>query len=74
VNQINTFSFEGSRPVRTIEVDGKPLFVAKDVAEALGYVWQRNLVGHVPSELKGVKPINTLGGTQAMAYLSEGTL
>jgi prophage antirepressor-like protein len=36
--QLNTFTFEGAS-VRTVEIDGAPWFVAKDVAERLGYTW-----------------------------------
>ncbi|MDR1349146.1 MAG: Bro-N domain-containing protein, partial [Prevotellaceae bacterium] len=48
--------------VRVTEMNGELHFVAKDVAERLGYNWQRNLVGHVPEEWKGVNPINTPSG------------
>ena len=50
---------------------GKPWWVAKDVAEALGYRWDANLVLHVPIEWKGVKPIHTPSGVQQMIVLSE---
>ncbi len=36
VQTLNTFSFEGSA-VRTIVIEGKPWFVASDVARILGY-------------------------------------
>ncbi|MDH0776366.1 BRO family protein [Delftia tsuruhatensis] len=48
--------------------------VAKDVAEALGYTWQSNVIAHVPEEWKGVKPINTPGGPQQMVTLLESGL
>lgn len=36
-NDIQIFSFEGVAEVRTVEIDGEPWFVGRDVAEALGY-------------------------------------
>lgn len=35
-SDIQTFNFE-ELPVRTLEIDGEPYFVGKDVAEILGY-------------------------------------
>lgn len=73
--QLNTFTFEGAS-VRTVEIDGAPWFVAKDVAERLGYPESSlatisKLIGHVPDDWKGRNPIPTPGGTQDMATLSE---
>lgn len=73
--QLNTFTFEGSQ-VRTLDIDGAPWFVAKDVAERLGYPESSlatisKLIGHVPEDWKGRNPIPTPGGTQDMAVLSE---
>jgi prophage antirepressor-like protein len=50
--------YYGGFQVRKVEVDGEPWFVAKDVAEALGYQWQPNLASHVPNEWADIKPIN----------------
>lgn len=33
---LQTFNFE-ELPVRTLEVDGEPYFIGKDVADILGY-------------------------------------
>lgn len=67
---LQTFNF-GNSPIRTSLVDGEPFWVAKDVAEALGYSWQKNLTNHVPGEWKGINRINTPGGIQEMLTLSE---
>lgn len=64
------FAFE-SRAIRTLERDGELWVVAKDVAEALGYVWNKHLLDKVPEEWKGVKRIHTPGGVQELAVLSE---
>ena len=57
--------------VRTTTYNGEIAFVAKDVAERLGYIWQVNVIKHVPEEWRGVIPINTPSGTQEMWVLTE---
>jgi len=44
--------------VRTTTYNGEIAFVAKDVAERLGYMWQPNVVAHIPEEWRGVNRIN----------------
>ena len=51
--------------IRTIEKDGEPWFVGKDVATALGYNNPRDAFKkHIDEEDKGVAKCDTLGGTQ----------
>ncbi|MCG5512829.1 BRO family protein [Ectothiorhodospira shaposhnikovii] len=65
------FMFEGM-DVRVTEVGGELWFVAKDIAEALGYTkFDSNLVKHVPEEWRGTNPIRTPSGTQDLTCLSE---
>jgi len=73
--QLNTFTFEGAA-VRTVDVDGAPVFVVRDVAERLGYPEStfsnaKRLTDHVPEDWKGRYPIPTLGGEQEMLCFSE---
>jgi prophage antirepressor-like protein len=42
----------------------KPLFIAKDIVEALGLTWDGHRIDHVPSEWKGVVLNATPGGKQ----------
>ena len=50
---------------------GEPLFVAKDVALALGYEWNGNArIAHVPAEWRGVTSVVTPSGTQEMVVLT----
>ncbi|UTD55926.1 BRO family protein [Halomonas sp. MS1] len=71
MQNIQPFNFEKNQ-VRVIQDDnGKPLFVAKDVAKALGYNWQVALVKHVPEEWKGVTQSNTPSGVQRLTVLTE---
>ena len=69
---LNTFTFEGAA-VRTVEIDGAPWFVAKDVAERLGYTWNGNArIEHIPEDWRRVTSVVTLrGDAQDMAVLSE---
>lgn len=61
--------------LRTVEIDGEPWFVGKDVAEALGYSNARKAVlVHVDAEDKGVTKWDTPGGTQQMTIINESGL
>ena len=61
--------------IRTIEKDGEPWFVGKDVAIALGYKDTVNaLKSHVDAEDKGGWQITTPSGTQEMTIINESGL
>jgi prophage antirepressor-like protein len=57
--------------VRVALKNGKPWFVAKDVAEALGYAWNgtRN-IEHIPAKWRGFEFVSTPSACQSMAILS----
>ena len=68
---VTAFSFE-RMPVRTVTADGEVWFAAKDVAEALGYVWNgAAAIKHVPDEWQGVRSVLTTSGAKEMVVLSE---
>jgi prophage antirepressor-like protein len=74
-NEVSVFTFE-NQSVRTVQKDGEVWFVAKDVAETLGYTWNgTQRIEHVPAEWRGVTfvvtPSVTSSGIQKMAILSE---
>lgn len=56
-----------------VDVNGEPWFVAKDVAQALGYASTNmtTVFQAVPEEWKGSNPIATPGGMQDMLIISE---
>ena len=61
--------------VRTITLEGEPYFVAKDVAEILGYSNPRDAINkHVDEEDKGVAKCDTLGGKQELTVINESGL
>ena len=70
----NIIKFENNNfgTVRTIEVNGVPYFVGKDVAMALGYSNVRDAIAkHVDDEDKGVAKCDTLGGKQNLKNLAR---
>lgn len=75
MNELRIFNSPEFGEVRTLERDGEPWFVGKDVAVALGYSNARKaLADHVDSEDKGVTKCDTLGGIQEMTIINESGL
>ena len=72
---LKELNYQG-KEVRILELEGKPYFVGKDVAEILGYAKARNAIAkHVDDEDKKDAPIQgTLGGTQQMTIINESGL
>ncbi len=61
--------------IRTIEENGEPWFVAKDIASALGYMKPRNAVyQHVAEEDRGSLVLETPGGKQPFITINESGL
>lgn len=73
MNDLQIFNNDEFGQVRTIEIDGKPYFSAKDIAEALGYSNPRKAV---MDHCKGVTKRDTLtaGGQQAVNFIPEGDI
>lgn len=68
---MQVFAYDES-VLRTVQLDGEPWFVGKDVATALGYENSRKaLADHVDEEDKGVTKCDTLGGRQDVAIINE---
>jgi len=68
---LQTFTYEGAHAVRTLEVNHRPAFVARDVAEVLGYKEGGKTFDHVPAKWKGVGSVPTPGGKQRLMCLFE---
>ena len=64
--KITPFLFEDARLVRTVEQDGAPWFVAKDVCEALGLSNTSKAVAALDEDEKGITSSYTLGGPQEL--------
>ena len=66
------FEHEKFGKVRTLIIKGRPWFVAKDIAEILGYTETAKAVRtHVDSEDKGVSKMDTPGGRQNITIINE---
>ena len=73
MNELQIFNNEEFGQVRTVEIDGKPYFVANDVARALGYVAPKDAVArHCKGALK--RRYLTEGGKQEMKMIPEGDM
>lgn len=75
MNGIRIFENPEFGSVRVVERDGEPWFVARDVAERLGYSNPRDAIyKHVDPEDKGVANCDTLGGKQEITIINESGL
>lgn len=72
MNELQIFNNEEFGQVRTIEIEGKPYFVGKDVANALGYSNPRDAISR---HCKGVvKHDSFKEGGQLIALIPEGDM
>lgn len=75
MNEIKVFDNPEFGKVRTMEINGEPYFVGREVAMILGYKNPLDaLTKHVEEEDKGVANCDTLGGTQKMTVINESGL
>ena len=75
MNELQIFSNPEFGDIRTVELDGEPWFVGRDVATALGYVEPTKAVRErVDSEDRGVSKIDTPSGAQEMTIINESGL
>ena len=73
-NKIQVWNYESSE-IRTVQVNGEPWFVGKDVAAVLGYSNPRDAINkRVDDEDKGVAKCDTLGGVQDLTIINESGL
>ena len=73
MNELQIFNSEEFGEIRTTEIDGKPYFVASDVATALGYTNPRKaVIDHCKGVTKRDTP--TSSGIESMSYIGEGDL
>lgn len=69
---LQSLTFDDHQVRITLDAEGNPWWVAKDVAEALGYTWSgTSRVAHVPEQWRGVTSVVTPSGEQDMITLSE---
>lgn len=73
MNELQVFSYEG-KEVRTIQRDGEPWWILKDVCEVLEISNSRMVAERLDVDEKGVSIIDTLGGKQELTVISESGL
>lgn len=74
MQELQIFNFE-ELPVRTLEVDGEPYFIGKDVADILGYANGRDALSkHVDAEDKLPSQIATAGQNRNVTIINESGL
>lgn len=70
MNELQIFKYENN-DVRTVEINGEPWFVLKDVCGVLGVNNSRMVADRLDDDEKGVSQIDTLGGKQSMIVINE---
>lgn len=74
MSNIQIFNNPEFGEIRTIEQNGEPWFVLKDVCESFGEQNYRRVSARLDEEEKGVSQIATPGGMQNMTVVSEAGL
>lgn len=73
MNGLQIFTYNGNE-VRTVQKDGEPWWVLKDVCEVFGETNYRRVSGRLDEDEKGVSQIDTPGGIQSMTVINEAGL
>lgn len=61
----------GNNDVRTVEMNGEPWFVLKDVCKALGITKYRDVADRLDADEREPIRVDTLGGAQEMTCINE---
>lgn len=72
-NAVQTFDFNGLT-LRALLVEGEARFIAKDVADVLGYGLTGDMLRNLDEDEKGMQIVHTPGGRQQMATITESGL
>jgi Prophage antirepressor len=73
MTDLQRFEFDETM-VRTVDVDGQPWFVARDIATILGHASAKDAVRGLDDDQKGRHVVPTLGGSQEQTIISESGL
>ena len=73
MNKLQTFNYNNNA-VRTIEKDGEPWFVLKDVCNVLGISKYRDTAERLDADERASVRVDTLGGKQEMTCINESGL
>lgn len=73
MNELQVFRYQDNE-VRTVEINGEPWFVLKDVCAVLGIGNSRMVFDRLDGDEKGVSQIDTPGGLQNVNIINESGL
>ncbi len=73
MNNLQIFNYNGNE-VRTIQKDGEPWWVLKDVCGILGISKYRDTASRLDEDERGSVRVDTLGGEQEMTVVNESGL
>ena len=73
MSALEVFTYS-DQTVRTVLIDGEPWFVAKDACEVVGISKHRDAVAQLDPDERASVAVDTLGGAQMMAAISESGL
>lgn len=73
MNNIQIFKYENN-DVRTVEMNGEPWFVLKDVCVVLGLGTVSKVADRLDADEKGMNQIHTPGGMQDVTVINESGL
>ncbi len=73
MQNLQTFSFK-ENTLNTIQINGEPWFLAKDVSVLLGYAHVPSMLRGLDLDEKGVHLMHTLGGDQESNFINESGL
>jgi anti-repressor protein len=71
MNDITIFNHLGNNIRVMTDDQGEPLFVLKDVCNALGITNTRNVSARLDEDMKGTRPVSTHGGIQQLTVINE---
>lgn len=74
MNKVTIYRYDENKPVRTLNLNGEPWFVLRDVCEVLGLGNSRMVADRLDEDEKGVSQIDTLGGVQNATIINESGL
>lgn len=73
MSNIQIFNYQNNE-VRTVELNGEPWFVLKDVCAVLGISKYRDTAARLDADERGSVEVDTLGGTQQVIAVNESGL
>lgn len=73
MNELQIFNYNGNE-VRTVQIDGEPWWVLKDVCGVLGISKYRDVAARLDEDERKPVKVDTLGGEQEMICVNESGL